>query len=92
MVVVLARLDKPVVLDVLLHLLPGHHKVVVPGVKLIVPLRSGCVWGERKGPVFDVWRKLPLSHLYINPMLLNVWGRVQKSQIALYIALLLNRV
>ena len=37
-VVVLARLDELVVLDVLLHLLPGHHEVVVPGVHLVVPL------------------------------------------------------
>jgi hypothetical protein len=27
-----------VVLDVLLHLLPGHHEVVVPAVHLVVPL------------------------------------------------------
>ena len=37
-VVVLARLDELVVLDVLLHLLPGHHEVVVPAVHLVVPL------------------------------------------------------
>lgn len=36
--VVLPRLDEPVVLDVLLHLLSGHHEVVVSGVHLVVAL------------------------------------------------------
>lgn len=42
-VVVLSRFNKSVVLNVLLHLLSGHNKVVVSAVHLVVPLRSGCV-------------------------------------------------
>ena len=42
-VVVLARLNELMVLDVLLHLLSGDHKVVVSGVHLVVPLGPGCV-------------------------------------------------
>lgn len=38
--VVLARLDEPVALDVLLHLLPRRHKVIVPPIDLILPLGS----------------------------------------------------
>lgn len=37
-VVVLPCLDEAVVLDVPLHLLPGHHKVIVSAVHLVVPL------------------------------------------------------
>lgn len=44
-VVVLARLDELVVLDVLLHLLPGHHEVIVSAVHLVVPLGPGRVCG-----------------------------------------------
>lgn len=44
-VVVLARLDELVLLDVLLHLLPGHDEVVVPAVHLVVPLWPGGVFG-----------------------------------------------
>lgn len=36
--VVLARLDEPMALDVLLHLFPRRHKVIVPPVYLILPL------------------------------------------------------
>lgn len=43
MVVVLSRLDEVVVLDVLLHLLSGHHKVIVSAVHLIVSLGPGRV-------------------------------------------------
>lgn len=38
--VVLARLDKSMALDVLFHLLPRRHKVIVPPVNLILPLGS----------------------------------------------------
>lgn len=41
--VVLARLDEVVLLDVLLHLLSGGHKVIVPAVHLVVPLGPGGV-------------------------------------------------
>lgn len=43
MVVVLSRLNEMVVLDVLLHLLSGHHKVIVSAVHLIVSLGPGRV-------------------------------------------------
>lgn len=46
-VIVLARLDELVLLDVLLHLLPGHDEVVVPAVHLIVPLWPSGVCGGR---------------------------------------------
>lgn len=36
--VVLARLDKPMALDVLLHLFPRRHKVIVPPIHLILSL------------------------------------------------------
>lgn len=36
--VVLAGLDELVCLDVLLHFLPGRHKVVIPAIYLILPL------------------------------------------------------
>ena len=48
-IVVLPRLDELVLLDVLLHLLSGHHKVVVSAVHLVVPLRpSGICGGGQK--------------------------------------------
>lgn len=44
-VVVLSCLDEVVVLNVLLHLLPGHHKVVVSAVHLVVSFGPGGVCG-----------------------------------------------
>lgn len=44
--IVLARLDELVRLDVLLHLLPGGHEVVVPAVYLVLPLGSSCICQE----------------------------------------------
>lgn len=47
-VIVLARFNELVLLDVLLHLLPGGHKVVVPPIHLILPLRPRGVFGKSK--------------------------------------------
>lgn len=47
-VVVLPRLDELVVLDVFLHLLSGHHEVIVSAIHLVVALRPGCVWDGRR--------------------------------------------
>lgn len=44
-IVVLARLDELVLLDVLLHLFSGHHKVVVSPVHLVVPLWPSGIFG-----------------------------------------------
>ncbi len=46
-IIVLSRLNKLVLLDVLLHLLSGHHKVVVSPIHLIVPLRPSGIFGTR---------------------------------------------
>lgn len=45
-VIELPSLYELVVLDVFLHLLPGHHKVVVLAVHLVVTPRPGGVWRE----------------------------------------------
>lgn len=43
MVVVLSRLDELVLLDVLLHLLSGNHKVIIPTVHLVLSLGPGGI-------------------------------------------------
>lgn len=42
-VVVLARLDELVILDVLFHLLSGDHEVVIPAVHLVVSFGPGRI-------------------------------------------------
>lgn len=51
-IVVLARLDELVLLDVLLHLFSGHHKVVVSPVHLVVPLWPGGIFNENTRGAF----------------------------------------
>ena len=46
-VVVLARLNELVLLDVLLHLLSGHYKMVVPPIDLVVPPRPSGIFDSR---------------------------------------------
>lgn len=48
--VVLASLDEPMALDVLLHLLPGGHKVIVSPIHLVLPLgpRGVCETENKK--------------------------------------------
>ena len=41
--VILASLDKEVVLDVGFHLLPRRHKMIIPLVDLVVPFRPGRI-------------------------------------------------
>lgn len=45
-VVVLSGLDEVVLQDVLLHLLSGHHKVVVSAVHLVVSFGPGGICGQ----------------------------------------------
>lgn len=43
MTVVLPGFNEPVALDVLFHLFPGGHKMIVSPVHLVIPLRPRCV-------------------------------------------------
>lgn len=45
-VVVLSCLDETVVLNVLLHLLSRHHKVIISPIHFVVPLRPRCVYSR----------------------------------------------
>lgn len=45
-VVVLARLDELVLLDVSLHLLSRHHEMVIAAVHFVVALRPRRIWDE----------------------------------------------
>ena len=62
--VVLAGLDEEVGLDVRLHLLDAGHKVVIPLVHLVLPLRPGGVRDTGAEPV----RELP-HEVVIDPVL-----------------------
>lgn len=50
MAVVLAGLNELVRLNVLLHFLPGRHKMVIPAVHLVLPLGPCCVCQEVTPP------------------------------------------
>lgn len=42
--VILAGLDKEVVLDVGFHLLPGGNEMIVPLINLVIPFRSSRIY------------------------------------------------
>ena len=55
--VILASLDKKVVLNVGFHLFPGGHEMIVPLVNLVVPFRPSRIY---------VNNKIALKYLGIN--------------------------
>lgn len=58
--VVLAGLNELVRLNVLLHFLPGRHKVVIPAIYLILPLGPCCICQEVTPPPKDL-TTIPLT-------------------------------
>lgn len=61
--VVLAGLDKLVGLNVLLHFLPGRHKVVIPAIYLVLPLGPRRICQEVTPPPKDLTTIPPASTL-----------------------------
>lgn len=58
-VVILARLDELVILNVFFHLLPWDNKMVVSGINLVVSLWSSRVWSKNSNDHYnsadDIW-------------------------------------
>ena len=61
--IVLAGLDELVGLNVLLHFLPGRHKVVIPAIYLVFPLGPRRICQEVTPPTKDLTTIPPASTL-----------------------------
>ena len=65
MTIVLARLDEPMALDVLLHLFPWRNKVIVPPIHLVLPL-GPCGVCQAKNKTIKAARTLTPSLTLFN--------------------------